>query len=338
MIEEKITLPEPMNEDKDEQLRPLHLTDFVGQEELKENLFVFIKAAKIRRLPLDHTLLYGPPGLGKTTLAGIIANEMGAEIRITSAPALEKQGDLMAILTGLNEGDVLFIDEIHRLKRILEEILYPALEDFKVDLMIGEGTGAKTLRISLPKFTLVGATTHSGSLSGPLRTRFGIIEHLDFYQPKELKQIIIRSAKILSINIEPDGALEIAGRSRGTPRIANRLLKRVSDYALVEGKVSINREFANYALSRLNIDSRGLDRMDVRLLETMIDHYNGGPVGLSAMAAALSEDTETIEDMYEPYLIQCGFIKRTQRGRIVSDAAYTHLGRVASKQEPNLFE
>jgi Holliday junction DNA helicase RuvB len=339
MIDEKITNPRETNEDLDENLRPESFSDFVGQKTVKENIKVFVKAAKIRKSPLDHTLLYGPPGLGKTTLAKIISNELTSKIKITSAPAIEKQGDLMAILTTLEEGDILFIDEIHRLKKVLEEVLYPAMEDFKVDIVIGEGTGARTLRITLPHFTLIGATTRIGAISSPLRSRFGIIERLDFYSPDELEKIVNRSAKILKIKINPEGALEIASRSRGTPRIANRLLKRVSDFALVENKNLVDLEFADYALLKLEIDKSGLNVVDRKILNIIIEHYEGGPVGLSAIGAALNEETETIEDVNEPFLIQSGFIKRTPRGRVASRLAYDHLGHKhpGKNDSPSLF-
>ena len=341
MIEEKITSPGQQNGDVDENLRPLQFSDYIGQEKVKKNVRVFVKAALIRHVPMDHVLLYGPPGLGKTTLAHIIASELGQNLKVIAAPAIEKQGDLMAILTSLEEGNVLFIDEIHRLKRVLEETLYSAMEDFKVDIIIGEGAGARTLSISLPHFTLIGATTRVGSVTAPLRSRFGIIERLNFYPPEELKSIVERSARILKLDVADSGEMEIARRSRGTPRIANRLLKRVSDFALVEGRKSIDEEYAAAALSRLEVDEKGLDIMDRRLLEIIIKHYDGGPVGLSAVAAALSEETETIEDVYEPYLIQQGFLKRSPRGRIASRLAYQHIGVIFGKNhndEQSLFE
>ncbi|OHD60566.1 MAG: Holliday junction DNA helicase RuvB [Spirochaetes bacterium GWF1_49_6] len=337
MIEEKLTNPIHLSEDMDDSLRPRLLTEFIGQAKVKENVRVFIEAAKIRKAPLDHVLLYGPPGLGKTTLVSIIANELGRAIKITSAPALEKAGDLVAILTSLDEGDVLFIDEIHRMRRVLEEVLYSAMEDFKVDVVIGEGTGARTIRLNLPKFTLAGATTRSGAISSPLRSRFGIIERLDFYDTPALQSIISRSARILNIGVDDGGSEEIARRSRGTPRIANRLLRRVSDFALVENHDGIDGKFAAYALGKLEVDKQGLDSLDRKFLNIIIDHYKGGPVGVSAIAAALNEETETIEDMCEPYLIQIGFVQRTPRGRMASRRAYEHLGLEYREQDPGLF-
>jgi Holliday junction DNA helicase RuvB len=337
MIEEKITTADFLKNDIDEPLRPRSFEDFVGQEKVKENIKVFVEAARIRKTSLDHTILYGPPGLGKTTLAKIISIEMGRAIKMTTANALEKQGDLMAILTNLEEGDILFIDEIHRLKKILEEILYSAMEDFKVDIIIGEGTGARTLRITLPHFTLIGATTRMGIITGPLRSRFGIIERLDYYDPESLKIILSRSSGILEINIDKEGIAEIANRARGTPRIANRLLKRVSDFALVKGQDPIGREFADFALKKLEVDARGLDAMDRKILKVIIENYKGGPVGVSAIAAALSEEVDTIEDVYEPYLIQQGFINRGPRGRMASDISYEHMGYPVKDSELNLF-
>jgi Holliday junction DNA helicase RuvB len=339
MIEEKLTSGAELKGDNDETLRPKRFEDFTGQEKVKDNIRVFVEAAKIRGTTLDHVILYGPPGLGKTTLARIISNEMGRSIKITSAPAIEKQGDLMAILTTLEEGDVLFIDEIHRLKKTLEEVLYSAMEDFKVDIMIGEGTGARTLRLTVPHFTLIGATTRIGVLTGPLRSRFGIIERLDYYDNDSLAKIVERSSHILDIRIDREGIVEIAKRSRGTPRIANRLLKRVSDFAVVERIAEINRAFADAALSRLEVDHAGLDAMDRRILKIMIEHYAGGPVGLSAIAAAVSEEEETLEDVYEPYLIQQGFLRRTPRGRTVSPMSYRHLGvPYNGVEDPGLFK
>lgn len=312
--------------DVDYSLRPKHLEDYVGQDKAKENLKIYIEAAKGRGEPLDHVLLYGPPGLGKTTLAGIIANEMGVNIRTTSGPAIEKQGDLAAILTNLNPGDVLFIDEIHRLSRSVEEILYPAMEDYALDIIIGKGPSARSIRIDLPKFTLIGATTRAGQMTTPLRDRFGVILKLDLYSPEELADIVRRNASILNMNISDDGAVEIAKRSRGTPRIANRLLKRVRDFAQIKGDGEINSEIANYALNKLEIDQLGLDNVDRRMLETIIKVYDGGPVGLETLAATVGEEAVTLEDVYEPYLMQIGFLSRTPRGRSVTKIAYQHLG------------
>lgn len=340
MIEEKITAPQAQQGDADETLRPSRFDDYIGQKKVKDNIRVFVEAAKLRGQVMDHALLYGPPGLGKTTLAHIMASELGQSIKVIAAPALEKQGDLMALITSLEEGDVLFIDEIHRMKRVLEETLYSAMEDFKVDIIIGEGTGARTLSITLPHFTLIGATTRVGAVSAPLRSRFGIIERLDFYEPADLDLIIKRSSHILKISIDPAGSSEVARRSRGTPRIANRLLKRVADFALVDGQSTIDKAFAHHALSRLEVDEMGLDIMDRRLLRIIIDHYQGGPVGISAIAAALSEESETIEDVYEPFLIQKGLLQRQPRGRVASALAYRHLGvewTDLSSQQPGLF-
>lgn len=307
-------------------LRPRALKDYLGQEKAKENLKVYMDAAKGRGESLDHVLLYGPPGLGKTTLAGIIAAEMGVDIRVTSGPAIEKQGDLAALLTNLNEGDVLFIDEIHRLSRQVEEILYPAMEDNAIDIIIGKGPSARSIRLELPHFTLVGATTRMGLLSAPMRDRFGVILRLELYSPEELAQIVTRSAQILGIEIDPEGAEEIACRSRGTPRIANRLLKRARDFAEVVGNGTITKADADLALSRMEIDPLGLDNIDRMLLTAMVRNYNGGPVGLYTIAAAIGEDATTIEDVYEPYLMQIGFLSRTPRGRMVTPAGYRHLG------------
>jgi len=307
-------------------LRPRHLGEYIGQEKAKENLSIYIEAARRRREALDHVLLYGPPGLGKTTLAGIIANELGVNLRVTSGPAIEKQKDLVALLTSLEEGDVLFIDEIHRLSRSIEEVLYPAIEDFAVDFMIGEGPGARSIHMGLHRFTLVGATTRSGQLTAPLRDRFGILLRLEMYTPEELSRIVIRSAGILGIEIDDDGALEIASRSRGTPRIANRLLKRVRDVAQVRFDGKITLDVARAALERFEIDELGLDDFDRRLLNTMIVNYGGGPVGLDTLAAAVGEESVTIEDACEPYLMQIGFLTRTPRGRCVTALAYRHLG------------
>ena len=307
-------------------LRPKFFNEYVGQEEAKGNLNVYIQAAKQRGEALDHVLLYGPPGLGKTTLAGIIANELGVNFRITSGPAIEKSGDLAAILTNLDDHDVLFIDEIHRLSRSVEEVLYSAMEDYAIDIIIGKGPSARTVRIDLPKFTLVGATTRAGALAAPLRDRFGIINRLEYYKQPELEFIVTRASEILNIGIEPTGASEIARRSRGTPRIANRLLKRVRDFAQVIGDGVITQEIADEALQRLYIDKEGLDRIDRRVLECIIKNYDGGPVGIDTIAAAISEERDTIEDVYEPYLMQLGFLGRTPRGRVATKLAYEHLG------------
>ena len=307
-------------------LRPRYFKEYIGQEAAKENLNIFIQAAKQRKEALDHVLLYGPPGLGKTTLAGIIANEMGVNFRITSGPAIEKAGDLAALLTNLDDNDLLFIDEIHRLSRSVEEFLYSAMEDYALDIIIGKGPSARSVRIDLPHFTLVGATTRAGSLAAPLRDRFGVLARLEYYKQEELEFIVTRAAEILNIGIEPSGAAEIARRSRGTPRIANRLLKRVRDFAQVVGDGVINKEIADQALSRLDIDPMGLDRIDRRVLHCIIEKFNGGPVGIDTIAAAVSEERETIEDVYEPYLMQLGFLSRTTRGRVATKAAYDHLG------------
>lgn len=316
----------PADGDIENSLRPKTLGDYIGQDKVKENLSVYIQAARDRREALDHVLLYGPPGLGKTTLAGIIANEMGVNIRITSGPAIEKQGDLAALLTNLQEGDVLFIDEIHRLNRSVEEVLYPAMEDRALDIIIGKGPSARSIRLDLPNFTLVGATTRAGQLSAPLRDRFGVIFRLELYTPQELGVIVKRSAGILGIDIDDEGAALIASRSRGTPRIANRLLKRSRDFAQVKYNGVITSQAANDALSRMEVDELGLDATDRRLLTAMIKNYNGGPVGLETISAAIGEEAVTIEDVYEPYLMQIGFLSRTPRGRCVSAAAYRHLG------------
>ena len=310
----------------DDTLRPKFLTDYIGQKKAKEMMKVYIEAAKGRKEPLDHVLLYGPPGLGKTTLAGIIANEMGVHIKITSGPAIEKPGDVAAILNNLKEGDVLFVDEIHRLNRQVEEVLYPAMEDFAIDVVIGKGATSKSIRLELPKFTLIGATTRAGMLSAPLRDRFGVVNRLEYYTLSELKTIIMRSAGVLGVKVEEDATLEMARRSRGTPRLANRLLKRVRDFAEVKYDGKVTKEVATEVLALLNIDSYGLDHIDREILTTMIEKFNGGPVGLETIAVSIGEDTATIEDVYEPYLIQSGFLARTQRGRIVTDLAYTHLG------------
>ncbi|MBQ7962831.1 MAG: Holliday junction branch migration DNA helicase RuvB [Clostridia bacterium] len=326
--EYRMMSPEFTQNDNDTEisLRPKTLDDYIGQEKVKENLKIYMDAALGRGETLDHVLLYGPPGLGKTTLAGIIANQMNVQIRITSGPAIEKPGDLVALLTNLNEGDVLFIDEIHRLSRSVEEVLYPAMEDNEVDIIIGKGPSARSIRLDIKPFTLVGATTRAGQLTAPLRDRFGVVLRLELYTPQELAEIVKRSAGILGIGIDDDGALEIASRSRGTPRIANRLLKRARDFAQVVGSGTITEQDARLALSKMEIDELGLDNIDRLLLTTMITNYNGGPVGLETMAAAIGEEAITIEDVYEPYLMQIGFLGRTPRGRIVTNAAYTHLG------------
>lgn len=327
-MEENLLIPNLENEveEKNEySLRPKTLREYIGQTKVKENLKVYIEAAKKRGEPLDHVLLYGPPGLGKTTLANIIATEMNSNIRITSGPAIEKPGDLAALLTNLAPNDVLFIDEIHRLNKSVEEILYPALEDFNLDIIIGKGPSARSIRLDLPKFTLVGATTKAGSLTTPLRDRFGIVHRLELYDTDELKTIVKRSAEIMDIAIDEEGAIEIARRSRGTPRIANRLLKRVRDYALILGDGNINLKIAKTALQKLEIDDLGLDSIDRKMLESIILNYSGGPVGLETLAATIGEETETIEDVYEPYLMQKGFISRTPRGRVATPKAYKHL-------------
>lgn len=329
MEDNKIISPEieDFEEERlEKSLRPKILQDYIGQDKVKENMKIYIEAAKKRGEPLDHVLLYGPPGLGKTTLSNIISNEMNSNIKITSGPAIEKPGDLAALLTNLEEFDILFIDEIHRLNKSVEEILYPALEDYTLDIIIGKGPSARSIRLDLPKFTLIGATTKVGSLATPLRDRFGIVERLDLYKPEDLKTIVKRSAGILEIDIDETAAMEIARRSRGTPRIANRLLKRVRDYAAVLGDGNIDLKLTKLALNKLEIDELGLDDIDRKILETIIMKYAGGPVGVETLAATVGEESDTIEDMYEPYLMQIGFVSRTPRGRIALEPAYRHMG------------
>ncbi len=327
-MEKRIISTEIIEEDvkTENNLRPLKLEDYVGQEKVKRNLKVYIEAAKERNDALDHVLFYGPPGLGKTTLAGIIANEMGTHIKVTSGPAIEKPGEMAAILNNLSEGDVLFVDEIHRLNRQVEEVLYPAMEDYQIDIMIGKGATARSIRLELPKFTLVGATTRAGLLSAPLRDRFGVVNHLEYYSVKELETIIIRSAGCLGVDIDEQGAMELAKRSRGTPRLANRLLKRVRDFAQVKYDGRITGDVADYSLNLLDVDKDGLDRNDRLILSTIINKYSGGPVGIETLAASIGEDSGTLEDVYEPYLIQNGFINRTPRGRVATELAYQNLG------------
>lgn len=314
-------------------LRPRYLAEYIGQEEVKESLAIFIQAARARREPLDHVLLYGPPGLGKTTLAGVIANELGVQMRISSGPAIERPGDLAAILTNLQPGDVLFLDEIHRLSRAVEEILYPAMEDFCLDIILGKGPAARSLRLKLPPFTLIGATTRAGLVSSPLRNRFGVTLRLNFYRQEELARIITRSAQVLGVEIDQEGAAEIARRARGTPRVANRLLKRVRDYAEVRGEGRIDLAVARAALEMLQVDEKGLDAADRQMLLTLIDKFGGGPVGLETLAASLNEEPETVEDVLEPYLMQIGYLKRTPRGRVATPLAFAHLGRPVVVQE-----
>lgn len=334
-MEKRIITTDVMDEDLriEGSLRPQSLKDYIGQEKAKKNLKVYIEAAKQRGDALDHVLFYGPPGLGKTTLAGIIANEMGVHLKVTSGPAIEKPGEMAAILNNLQEGDVLFVDEIHRLNRQVEEVLYPAMEDYAIDILIGKGASARSVRLDLPKFTLVGATTRAGLLTAPLRDRFGVIQHLEFYTERELQTIIQHSARVLDVEIDEKGAAEMARRSRGTPRLANRLLKRVRDFAQIKYDGRITEEAANFALDLLEVDRYGLDVTDRRLLRTIVEKFSGGPVGLDTLAAAIGEDTGTIEDVCEPYLIKSGFINRTPRGRVATEKAYRHLGLAFSNNE-----
>lgn len=339
-FEDRIVTSRTLGEDTEVEysLRPKALTEYIGQSKVKENLTVYIEAAKARKEPLDHVLLYGPPGLGKTTLAGIIANEMGVSIRVTSGPAIEKAGDLAAILTSLSHSDILFIDEIHRLSRSVEEILYPAMEDYSLDIILGKGPGAHSVRLDLPRFTLIGATTRTGLLTAPLRDRFGVISRLELYTPEELSEIIVRSASILGTEIDRSGAVEIARRSRGTPRIANRMLKRVRDFAEVKSDGRITAEIADEALSRMEVDKLGLDMIDRKMMMFIIENFGGGPVGLDTLAASIGEDSNTIEDVYEPYLLQLGFLNRTPRGRMATVKAYEHFGVKYEREETNLAQ
>ena len=324
-MEERIINPEEIEQDFDQNLRPEHLDEYIGQDEIKENLRIFIEAAKMREEPLDHVLLYGPPGLGKTTVAHIIANELGSNIKTASGPSLEKSGDLAAVLSNLEPGDVLFIDEIHRMPKFIEEILYPAMEDFELDIIIGTDGKSKSIKIDLPPFTLVGATTRAGDLSSPLRDRFGIVSKLNYYNDQELQEIVKRTSRVLDMPIEDEAALEIARRCRKTPRIANRLFKRVRDFALVSGDSVINKETTLDSLKRLKVDEYGLDQIDIEYLEALITKFNGGPVGIETIATAIGEEVTTIEDVVEPFLLQEGFIKRTPRGRVATEKAYNHL-------------
>ena len=339
---ERPTYPEQLNGENeiDLTLRPPKLDDFIGQQKIKSNLWVFIKAALDRKEALDHVIFHGPPGLGKTTLANIIAQEMGSNLKITSGPALERPADLAGLLTNLGERDVLFIDEIHRLNRVIEEYLYPAMEDYKLDIIIDKGANARTVQLKIPKFTLVGATTRAGLITSPLRARFGVSFRLDFYPAEDLDLIVQRSARILDVTIDKDASLELARRSRGTPRIANRLLRRVRDYAQIQEQKVINLEVAHHALFQMDVDERGLDEMDKRIMLYVIDKFAGGPVGLNTLAVAIGEESDTIEEIYEPYLIQQGFLNRTQRGRIATDLAYQHFGRFKSggEKQKNLFD
>ena len=335
LITRSTALPEDASEGS---LRPRYLNEYIGQERAKENLRIFIQAAKMRGEALDHVLLHGPPGLGKTTLAAVIANEMGVNMRITSGPTIEKPGDLAALLTNLQENDILFVDEIHRMNRAVEEILYPAMEDFAIDIIIGKGPSANSIRLDLPKFTLIGATTRSGQLSAPLRDRFGIVQKMDFYTPEELQTIVLRTAGVLDVEIDKTGAYEIARRSRGTPRLANRLLKRVRDFAQVKYNGVITKEVADFALDILDVDKLGLDNNDRAILHMIIDKFSGGPVGLETLAAALGEDAGTLEDVYEPYLLMNGLLNRTPRGRMATEAAYRHLGYAWNQAKNGISE